>query len=77
MYDNFAGFAGYFKVKKSFIDNTTFQLHYRVREQSVKILLSMYALGDFRLVALGLAVGDHGPILRRAHSMHRFRSAGR
>ncbi len=30
MYDNFGGFAGYFKKKKSYIDNTTFQLHYRV-----------------------------------------------
>ncbi len=32
MYDNFGGFAVYFKKRKSFIDNTTFQLHYRVRD---------------------------------------------
>ena len=29
MYGTFGGFAGYFKAKKSYIDNTTFRLHYR------------------------------------------------
>ncbi len=30
MHDTFGGFARYFKKKTFFIDNTTFQLHYKV-----------------------------------------------
>jgi hypothetical protein len=30
MYSTFGGFSSYFKKKKSYIDNATFRLHYRI-----------------------------------------------
>ena len=44
MYGMLGGFAGYFKVKKSYIDNTTFRLHYRTTFAILvrKALLSWY-----------------------------------
>jgi len=44
MYGNFAGFANYFKFKKSVIDNTTFRLHYRT---TFAILLICSLLSTF------------------------------
>jgi hypothetical protein len=42
MYGTFGGFSGYFKAKKSYIDNTTFRLHYRT---TFAILVSVFKAG--------------------------------